>query len=480
MVMTNARRDGLYLLLLGSLTFILLGTAFENAANAPFVDFRGLYYPARCLLQHRDPYLQSGVLSLYQAEGGDNPSDSANDRQAATRYVYQPTAFTFTAPFAMLPWGPAHILWMTFTIGSLLFASFLMWNLGANYAPIISGGLIGLLLANSELIVITGNAAGIAIGLCAVAVWCFLRERFVPVGILCLAFSLAIKPHDTGLVWLYFFLAGGGYRKRAWQTLLATVALSLPVVLWVWHVAPHWLAEMQSNILAYSARGGINDPGLATSGAHGLGMLVSLQAMIGILWDDPRFYNPASYLICAPLLLVWAIVTLRSRPSPKRVWLALAAISALSMLPVYHRQMDTKLLLLAVPACAMLWAEGGRTGRLALAVTTAGFVLTGDFPWAIFLAMIGRLRLPPTRFFGQMVMAVQVFPVPLILLVMGIFYLWVYVSRSSDSVVKAEPGSPGESPLASRQTGFGLNLKRPLDRLFSSLPDIPDRKREWS
>src|ERR1035437_3508105 len=271
MVMTNARRDGLYLLLLGSLTFILLGTAFENAASASLVDFRGLYYPARCLLQHCDPYLQSEVLSIYRAEGGDNPSDTANERQIATRYVYQPTAFFFTVPFAMLPWGPAHILWMTFTIGSLIFASFLMWNLGANYAPIISGGLIGLLLANSEVLIITGNAACVAISLCAVAVWCFVRERFVLLGILCFAISLAVKPHDTGLVWLYFFLAGGVYRKRAWQTLLATVALSLPVVLWVWHVAPHWMQELQSNILANAARGAINDPGFASSGGHEIG-----------------------------------------------------------------------------------------------------------------------------------------------------------------------------------------------------------------
>jgi len=34
------------------------------------------------------------------------------------------------------------------------------------------------------------------------------------------------------------------------------------------------------------------------------------------------------------------------------------------MLVTYHRPFDAKLLLLAVPACAMLWAEGGRIGGL--------------------------------------------------------------------------------------------------------------------
>ena len=274
------------------------------------------------------------------------------------------------------------------------------------------------------------------------AVWCFLRERFVPAGILCLAVSLAIKPHDTGLVWLYFLLAGGVYRKRALQTLLAAVAISLPGVLWVWQVAPHWMRELHSNILAFSVHGGINDPGLASTGGHGLDMLISLQTAISVFRDDPRIYNPASYLICAPLLLLWAFVTLRSRPSLARAWLALAAIAALSMLPVYHRQVDAKLLLLTVPACAMLWAEGGLIGWFALLVNTAGFVLTGDIPWAILLGFINNSHLPATGLSGQILMAVQVFPAPLILLVMVIFYLWVYVRRCSahaPSPAAAEP-----------------------------------------
>jgi len=156
-----------------------------------------------------------------------------------------------------------------------------------------------------------------------------------------------------------------------------------------------------------------------------------LQGIFGIFWDNPRVYNPASYMVCAPLVIAWGWVTLRARPSARRTWLALAAIAALTMLPVYHRQMDTKLLLITVPACAMLWAEGGRIGRLALALTTAGFVLTGDIPWAIFFGFISKLHLPATVLTGQILTAVQVFPAPLILLVMGIFYLRMYVRRTS-------------------------------------------------
>ena len=441
--MTKARLDGLYLVLLGSVAFLLLGVALERSAPAPLADFKALYYPSRCLIQQHDPYMESEVRRIYEAEGGNRPLDSAKTYQIATQNVYPPSALFLMAPVAMLPWGPVHILWIALTAGSFVLASLLIWNLGANYAPIVSGVLIGFLLANSESLLITGNAAGIAISLCVAAVWCFLRERFVPVGIACLAVSLALKPHDAGLVWLYFLLAPGVFRKRALQTLAVTTAISLLAVLWVGHVAPQWMQEWHSNVAAFSVHGGVNDPGPASTGGHGLDMLVSLQTAISVLWDDPRFYNLVSYLICAPLVLAWGFITLRSRPSTRRAWLALAAITALSMLPVYHRQVDARLLLLTVPACAMLWAEGGRIGRLALAVTTAGLVLTGDIPWAIFFGVTSKLHLPANALTGKVLVAVQVFPVPLTLLVMGAFYLWIYARSGKHPVEQGKECAAG-------------------------------------
>jgi uncharacterized membrane protein YciS (DUF1049 family) len=386
-------------------------------------DFKPGYFSARCLIQHCDPYRESEVLRIYQAEGAEPSPESALDRQTATRYVYPPSEFSFTVPFAMLPWGTARILWMIFTAGSLLIAAVLAWSLGATYEPILSGILIGFLLANSEVLLVLGNPSGVAIGLCVVAVWCFLRERCVLAGILCLAISLAIKPQEASLVWLYFLLAGGIYRRRALQALLATVALSLPGVLWAWWVSPHWMQEMHANIRAFAVHGGLNDPGPASNWAHGL---VDLQVVVSVFRDDPRIYNPVSFLICAPLLLIWVIVTQRSRPSSRRTWLALAAIASLTMLPVHHHLYDTKLLMLTAPACAMLWAEGGRTGRFALLLTGAGFALTGDVSWTVLFWLVNHLPLPVTGTGGWILTAMHVFPAPLILLAMSVFYLWVY------------------------------------------------------
>lgn len=440
--MTKARLDGLYLFLLGSVVFLFFGLALEHGNPAPLADFRGLYYPAQCFTQHCDPYRPSDVLRLYATESSLEPTDSPKVRQIVTQTVYPPTVFSFTIPIGLLPWSTVHILWMALTIAGMIFAAYLIWTLGADHSPLLYGCFLGFLLANSEIVVIGGNAAGIVASLCVVAVWCFMRNRFVVAGVVCLATSLAIKPQEAGFVWLFFLLAGGMYCKRALQTLAAVAALGLPGVLWVWHASPHWMEELKTNIAAFSVHGGTNDPGLTSAGAHGLGMVVSLQAVTSVFSDNPHIYNLASYLIFAVLLLVWVVVTLRSRLTPDRIWIALAAISALSMLPVYHRQYDTKLLLLTVPACALLYAEGGVTGKLALGINILGFVLTGDIVWTILFYLFGHQPGWFARLPNSLVMAIQVFPPPLILLVMGVFYLWVYARRCSAAVPLAQTGEP--------------------------------------
>ena len=99
------------------------------------------------------------------------------------------------------------------------------------------------------------------------------------------------------------------------------------------------------------------------------------------------------------------------------------------MLVTYHRPYDAKLLLLAIPACAMLWAEGKPIRWLALLVTTAGIVFTADMPLTILRIFTENLHISAAGLSGQLLTVIIVRPVPLILLVMGIFYLWIYLQR---------------------------------------------------
>lgn len=430
--MTNARRDGQYLLIIGCALFVLLGLALEARSSSAMTDVKAIYAAARCLVKHQDPYQVGNYLSIYRGEGGPGEHDNPGDA-IMTLYPYPPTTFCITVPLALLPWGVVHVFWLIFTAGSLIFASLLIWNVGAEYAPVISGCLICLFLANSELVLILGNAAGIAVSLCVIAAWCFIRRRFEFAGIACLAIGLLLKPHVTGLIWCYFLLAGGTYRKRSLQTLVLAIALFVPVIGWLTYVAPHWMQELNSNVSALSMRGEINDPGPHSGGGHDLGMIIDLQEAISFFRDEPQFYNPATYIVCGALLLIWSFHALKARPAPGREWLGLAAIAALSLLPVYHRQYDARLLLFTIPACVQLVAEGGVVSIIALFVTTTGVLITGELFWALYLEVLGKTDLGLSQRWFE---ALQVFPIPVILLVVAVFYLWVFARRAHVSLPK--------------------------------------------
>lgn len=432
-LLQNSRRDGLLFLILGSVIFVLLGIAIEASSPATMGDFRTQYYPARCLIQGGDPYNEGDVFSVYRATPGEPlAAISSASRFLTTRYIYPPTAFPLTIPFAILPIRAARALWMAASSIVLLIAGYLIWDIGSVYAPLLSGVLTGALLSNSELIISNGNVAGIVAGVCVIAVWCFLNDKLIGVGIVCLSFALLVKPHDSGFVWLFFLLSPGRYRKHALQTLAVTVAIGLPVILWVSHRSPNWIQEMQTNVNIISAYAG----GLAPETGTPLRpqMMLNLQTIIGFFSSNPHVYNSVTYFICGVMLLAWTIATFRQQPSRANHLLGLASIAALTMLPVYHRECDGKLLLLAIPACAMLWAEGGRVGRLAVVITSIALFVTADIPWAIDIGLLNHVHHQAAGISGAALSALQVFPAPVSLLATALFFLLVYIRRTSGDV----------------------------------------------
>lgn len=338
--MIRSRFDGLCLFLLGVVLFIAVGVFMERSSIVAMVDFKSLYYGSRCLIQHADPYQKSELLVVYHAESSGRFQYPQTIENAITIFINLPTVFIFAVPLGMLAWGPAHLLWMVLTATIFVFAAYLTWNLSAVHTPILAGGLLCIFLLNSELLLEIGNIAGIAIGLCVIGAWCFLEDRFVRIGILCLAASLAIKPHVAFPVWLYFFLAKGYNRKYTIQTIAVVIALSVPAMLLVTSTNPNWISELRSNLEAASLHGAPNDPGPASVNAQTPGaIIIDLQSALSLIRDDPRFYNSATYVVCAPLLVIWVVATLRRRFDQQSARLALAAIAPLSMLPLYHRTM---------------------------------------------------------------------------------------------------------------------------------------------
>ncbi len=424
--MTKARLDGLHLLVLGSIFFVSVGVLMELTNPLRMSDFGEIYWGSRCVAKQHDPYRIDEMMAVYRADTGSLPSDSGIVSRKLRKILFLsdnlPTTLFLVAPLAALPWKLAVPVWMLLITACFILACVRIWSVGAEFSPRISGGLLFLLLVNSGLLLSTGNVAGLVVSLSAIAVCCFLDDQYGLIGILCLAIALLMKPHDAGPIWLYFLLAGGTQRKRALQTLVPTAAIILLTILWISHAAPHWLPELQSNVDQELASGGLSNPGPTTQGARGVGQMINLQAALGLIWRSARLYNLVSYILCGALLVLWCVKTLRGGCSPRLAWLALAGISALTMLPLYHRTYDARLLVLAIPACAMLWSERAALGRWALALTIAAIVLTGDLFW-ISLFQI-------THYSGASV-AMGMIPAPTILLGFAVFYVWIYLRSPS-------------------------------------------------
>lgn len=439
--MKGSQSSGLWVLLFGAAIFAFLGFVFEIHTPALAGDFRASYYSARCFIHGGcDPYAEGDVLRMYREQEDLHVPASDSTHFVVTRYVYLPTAFLFTAPFALLPVGPAHILWMAVTAAAMILAAFLMWRFGRSDTGLASSILLAFLLANSGMALAIGNPAGVTVATCAIAVWCFVNERFISAGTVCLAIGLALKPHDVGFVWLFLLLAGGTLRKCALRVLAVYAAFGIPMILWTAHISPRWIQELQANLDWFSQRGGINDPGPSSFTGHGVIRAIDLQAMISVFRDDPHFYNVISYLLCGLLFIAWAVAVLRSRLTTEGLWFVFAGIAALSMLPSYHRPYDAKLLLLTVPAFAILWAEGGLIRWAAFFLSGTAIAATGDFPLALFAMFAQRVPISADSFVGKLMIILLWNPTPLILLATSIFFLWVFARRNSRAALSPLTG----------------------------------------
>jgi hypothetical protein len=413
---------GLCAVLLGCLWFAVRGYQNQKATLQAF-DFKPVYSSARCLIDGCDPYDSMQIQREFLSHGGD-PSDLRPFRPFNANYP--PSALFLVIPLAMLPFGVACAVWSWMGIGLFCCAAVCVADLCAGKCSLVVQCVLAAFVATSTMLIMLGQPAMMAISLAVIAVWCFLRGRLAWVGVLAFAVSLTFKPHVGALVWLFFLLASRGeakgddarmFRRRALETLGVTLILMMPGMLLAFHhpASAHWPQELHTNLVGIGAPGNASDPGPTNGEASAI---VSLQAVFSLVRDVPGFYNRAAYAVFLPLLGAWLYGVMRPvRAIEARNLMALAAAAALGFLPIYHRQYDTRLLLLMFPAVALLAASSRWMGRAAivlsmvLTVTTShqfahagpalavhGFPLTGAM-WLVFFRPLPLTMLLVSGFF---------------------------------------------------------------------------------
>jgi hypothetical protein len=376
---TNAHRAGMVALLLGTLLFLYIPVRGFSGLIHESSDFAIVYSSSKCLIDRCNPYDSADMHREYIKSEGDMSAGTSLIAFRPNQALYPPSTLFLIVPFALLPWKPALALWLTMSALLFAVAAFLVSDLFQQRVSATPLVLLGIFIAGSGSIL--AQPSSYAMSLCVIGVWSLLKNRFPILGILCFALSLALKPQVGGLVVVYFLLLGGQVRRRSVAILVAAALLCIPGFLWVSGIpsATHWYQELSVNIATSTAAGGLNDPG--PTNWWGAADMTSLQSLVALFVNTPRIYNPIAWTVSGCLLLIWANVTLRAKPSYRKNILGVATIACLALLPIYHRTYDLRLLILTFPAIALLFTEGGiaRIGALLDSL----FLIVGSHPHTI-------------------------------------------------------------------------------------------------
>jgi hypothetical protein len=327
-------------------------------------DFVPVYTGARCLLHGCNPYDTSQLeQQFYQAGGraGELPSWQIDVP------VYPPSTFLVLSPLALLPFPAARLLWFLLSGCLLVTAAGLTLSVSPPPHRWLATALISFFLVTAGILLVLGQPAVFAISLVVIGSCLFLRGRLLPLATLLFMLSLAVKPQIGGLIVLYFLVQKIHWRYAA-GAMAGAGALLLSACLVLGHHprSADWASTLRTNLSATLSAGGSADPRPANQQAIGD---TNLQTLTSIFFPDAGRFNPVAYAIFLGLLAAGVMAVARASAGKELPFLALGALSILSLTPVYHRFYDTRLLLLSIPAVLIVFQKRRLLGTLIALLT---------------------------------------------------------------------------------------------------------------
>jgi hypothetical protein len=229
-----------------------------------------------------------------------------------------------------------------------------------------------------------------AISLIIVSIWCAARQRALLGGIL-LGVACAIKPQVAGPFFLYYVL------MRRWKLSIAamfTGGLVLAIALVAMQVSQiNWLEGWTRSIKDTGRVNDVNDYGWGNPFRD---EILDLKMVLVSFIQNPALLKAAIGGISLALLAWFVAVFPRGeRRSIHRETLALAALSGIILMPIYHRVYDASLL-----AIALAWALAELNGNWK---RYAWLMLAAMTPFLIPFAMVKSvsLRVESVRHIGE-------------------------------------------------------------------------------
>jgi len=360
--------------------------------------------------------------------------------------VYPPSTFLALAPLALLQFPVARWAWFLLTGLLLVISAGLILSVCPPQYRWLSTTLVAFILLTAGILLVLGQPGVFAISLIIMGCCLFLRGRLLPLAALLLLLSLAVKPQIGGFIVLYLVVRGIHWRYAA-VALAGAGALLLCGSLMLDHQqkSADWRTTLRSNLTSTLSPGGSADP--RPQNFQSIGD-VNLQTLSSIFVTDARKYNALAYAGFLLLMAIGVVAMVRAPRDPDAHFLALAVLSILTLMPVYHRFYDTRLLLLSIPAVIIIFKKRRLLGFLLVLLTVLATVSV-QYRIQMFLVQHGKWQsIIANKFLLILLLRQQ----NLELLLLYCLYLVAIFSLrfQQETVVKPDPIAEAAVPLQAR------------------------------
>jgi hypothetical protein len=356
------------------LTFGVLQLGFRGMqrvrSDIPLWDFVSVHAAVRTWVGGGDPYDLQAVTQTWGREGIFSDRDVS---YFAT--VYPPTSLLMIIPLALLPAIAAMGAWLAIMLALLA----LQFRALADLARIDWRDgrfllLVGAAMASAPLQfgILSGQISIPAIALCIIAISLAQREQDVLPGIL-LGLACGLKPQVAGAFVAYYLVV------RRFK--LAGIAIAVGGAIGVMALAAmkithiDWMTGWKHSIEATQVLNAVNDYGWGNKFRD---EIIDLKLLLVSAIHDPKMLKIAIGVAMLVLLAWYAVTFFKRKWNGVDELLPLAALAAISLLPIYHRVYDVTLLTLAL-AWAIGQLGGPRRGLAwALLVPMSMFLIPFD------------------------------------------------------------------------------------------------------
>jgi len=352
------------LLFLAAAEFIVRGPVRFLSDSTNWNDLSQNYTASRLWLKGQSPSDPGNFVALWQKDGSGSHLQLTDVR---THLAPPIGGLVVLAPIAAFPWKVAKILWLAvllISFAATVWVLLLVTGFRSNELRTLAFIIGCLALAPFHTGLASGNATVLVIGLCAVAIFAATRQHDVAAGIL-FGVACSLKPQIGAFLVLYYLV------RRRWQlfatAVASTVGLALVAALYLWLRGASWIQDYLHNARGFATANHIDD---FTSANPGRFTLINLQVPFFAITGHSSSANLLAFAVGALLVCTWIYWIVRGRAKSPEL-LALAAISIIALLPVYHRFYDAGLL--ALPLC---WCFTQIIGRPKMTVTVALLLMT--------------------------------------------------------------------------------------------------------